>query len=102
MHEPTMEILARRLEQVERDVRWWRRIRITALLVGAVAGLVSAISPEVIDEIRARRFVVVSDDGRERGVFGQQPRSILGEVGLYLLDKSGDADHPRNDFFQQG
>lgn len=97
MNELAIETLARRLEQVERDVRWWRRIGITALLVGAVAGLVSATSAShrVFEEIQATRFVVATDDGTERAVFGQRPRSILGEVGLYLFDKSGDADQPR-------
>ena len=62
--------LVDRLEKLERQNRRTRRIAIAGVLCAGVVFLVGAQGnkPEVLEEVRAKRFVVIDDEGRERTV----------------------------------
>jgi hypothetical protein len=73
-----------RLNRLEREVRWWR------IVGGAVSGVLvlvllgGAAGTQVAEEIRARRFVIVGQDGKARGWLGT---STMG-THLLLVDKN--------------
>ncbi len=62
--------LVERLERVERQNRRMKRIGIAGFLCIGAVFLVGAQGnkPEVLEEVRAKRFVVIDDNGRERTV----------------------------------
>ncbi len=62
--------LVGRLEKVERQNRRMKRIGIAGILCAGAVFLVGAQGnkPEVLEEVRAKRFVVIDDEGRERTV----------------------------------
>lgn len=62
--------LVERLEKVERQNRRMKRIGFAGFLCVGAVFLVGAQGnkPEVLEEIRAKRFVVIDDKGRERTV----------------------------------
>lgn len=72
MNEPTMEILARRLDRLERESRRWRIVGVGAMTVLCLALLMGAAKPEVKvqDEVRARRFTLVDKEDKIRGFLG--------------------------------
>jgi len=65
MREPSLDGLHARLERLEREVGWWRRVGVAALagvgLVGAVAATVTT-NP---DEVKTRRLVITDGEGRD-------------------------------------
>lgn len=107
MSEPTLGILAQRLDRLERVHRRWKIIGsivgallalVTALnfvlLVGTARSLVRALSgadseeeaEAVEDEVRARRFVLVDEAGAVRAMLAMRPD---GSVALAFSDEKG-------------
>lgn len=80
MREPT---LVERLERVERENRFWKVIGISVMTLMAPALLMGATKPGVQNEIRARRFTLVNDEGKIRGFLGF---SAIGSPTLFLFD----------------
>ncbi len=65
-HEQHMQLLTQRIERLERVQRWWRTLGMLALLALAGLGLLGATerkAPEALEEIRARAFVLVDQQG---------------------------------------
>jgi len=59
----TLEILARRLERLERQNRGWKMFGLTSASILAMLVLVGAAPTTVPDEIRARRFYAIDSNG---------------------------------------
>ncbi len=80
--EPLDGGLAARVARLEQEIRWWRRLGAGTVLAFGVVALLGASQAPVADEVRAKRFTLVDDDGAtqaELGVFtaadgGQMPR----------------------------
>ncbi len=80
MNEPTMEILARRLDRVERENRVLKRAGVVALaVIAAVVLMGQATESKVEKVVEAERFVVRDSSGNLR--------AALDESGLSLFDK---------------
>jgi hypothetical protein len=69
MDRNTVMALGNRLDRLEREARSWMLLAVVALGLLGLAGLVGA-SPPVAEEVRARRFVLVDDAGREQARLG--------------------------------
>ena len=84
MNEPTMDTLARRLDKVERENRWLKRVGVAALAV--IAGVVlmgQSLASKGFTAFVAEEFVLRDASGRIRGVL-----SVVGdEPHLVLYDK---------------
>jgi hypothetical protein len=61
-----IQALARRLERVERQLRWWKRFGGAILTILVAVMLLAATGGNVPDEIRAKRFVLEDAKGKER------------------------------------
>ncbi len=81
MNGPTMETLVRRLDRLERQVRWWRLVAVVAggplVLVGLVAATQRA---PVVEELRARRFTLIDDKGHERARLAMTFKNNSGDI----------------------
>lgn len=96
------EELTRRVARLERDARWWRLAAVSTGGLLALVALVGATPPQaapIADEIRARRFVLVDQAGREQaylgmGVVGTAVRSLEPELCLGDREKSGTCVYP--------
>jgi hypothetical protein len=91
-----------RLARLERE-RWVWRIGAGVVLIGFYLATWATASPGVIDEVRARKIVVVDAQGKGRIILGTKEvtaglvlfdmqgkeRASLDENGLYLLDQRG-------------
>ena len=86
MHEPTFSTLAERLDRLEREVRWWRRVGGVALAVLGVGLLLGATPTRVADELLAKRLVIVDSQGKERILLGEE---LVRGIGLQVLDADG-------------
>jgi len=74
MDDATVEGLTQRVERLERANRWWR-IGATLLLVGVGAAfLMAASAAKPPDEMAAKKFKLVDDQGNQRGAWGTQPK----------------------------
>ena len=86
MREPSLDGLHARLERLERQVAWWRRVGVAALaglgLVGAVAATVTT-NP---DEVKTRRLVITDGEGRGRAVLTVDESD---RTRLSLADRDG-------------
>src|SRR3990172_7128596 len=89
------ENIAERLDRLERENRWWKRVVIVILVIVGSVGLMGQ-TPSGRRVVEAERFVLKDADGRIRGVLGSEypgllPESSLpGQVGLHLYSSSGD------------
>jgi phosphatidylglycerophosphatase A len=94
MADPELEGLVRRLDRIERGLRLWRVLAViawSALATGVGVSLILMLSLSantvasdeedesddsqqvVEDEVRARAFVLVDDDGRPRAALAMRP-----------------------------
>ena len=87
MSEPTLDVLTRRLDRLERDVRWWRRTATIPLLL-VVAVMLLGQSPPQPGRLEALSFVARDAEGNLRAQLGVLPS---GQVGLMFLDAKGHA-----------
>lgn len=69
MREPTLDVLHRRLNRLERELAWWRRVGIGALACAGLFGAVAATVTTNPDEMKTRRLVITDGDGRGRAMF---------------------------------
>jgi hypothetical protein len=81
-------VMEERLDRLERENRRWKMIGVSAVTVLGLALLMGATSfgrsqVKVADEIRARRFTLVDDKGKVRGILGF---SAIGSPTLLLFD----------------
>jgi hypothetical protein len=82
--------IVQRVERLEREVGWWRRIGsagaaffvLTSLAWGSDLG-------NTMKEVRATSFVLVDDAGQKRGEFGFVPGGGSKVPGLVLWSKTG-------------
>jgi hypothetical protein len=69
MTESSLDRLDGRLERLERELVWWRRVGITALACAGLFGVVAATVTTSPDQVKTRRLVITDADGRGRAVF---------------------------------
>ena len=86
MNEPSLDGLQARLERLEREVGWWRRVAVAALAAVGLAGAVAATVTTNPDEVRTRRLVITDGDGRGRAVFTVDESD---RTRLSLADRDG-------------
>jgi hypothetical protein len=98
MSEPTLELLTERLDRLEREHHWWRRVGLSLLLATvAIATLGQTPAPGVPKVIQAERFLLLDASGTIRGELGitdaGMPRLILRQLGA--VDEASFAElHP--------
>ncbi|MGH7400449.1 MAG: hypothetical protein ACRELW_23245 [Candidatus Rokuibacteriota bacterium] len=68
MKEPSLDRVHARLERLEREVGWWRRVGIAALAGAGLFGAVAATVTTNPDEVKTRRLVITDREGRGRAV----------------------------------
>ncbi|MGH7300067.1 MAG: hypothetical protein ACREJE_06630 [Candidatus Rokuibacteriota bacterium] len=68
MKEPSLDRVHARLERLEREVGWWRRMGIAALAGAGLFGAVAATVTTNPDEVKTRRLVIIDGEGRGRAV----------------------------------
>jgi hypothetical protein len=86
MKEPSLDGVHGRLERLEREVVWWRRVGIAALACAGLLGGVAATVTTSPDEVKTRRLVIIDGDGRGRAVFTVDESD---RTRLSLTDKDG-------------
>jgi hypothetical protein len=69
MTESTLAALHGRLNRLEREVTWWRRLGIAALACAGLLGAVAATVTTNPDEVKTRRLIITDGDGRARAMF---------------------------------
>lgn len=86
MSEPTMDVLVRRLDRVERENRRWQWIAtITIAVIGAVLLVGQAPPRKIAKVLEAERFVLRDADGTSRAELGM----LEGASILLLNDEDG-------------
>jgi hypothetical protein len=88
MSDPTVEGLSARLDRLERSLVWWRIVGVVgwaAMAASIALGYVLVFRPAgefagdeetpefVEDEVKARAFVLVDEEGRPRAALGMRP-----------------------------
>ena len=63
---PGLTRVLERLERVEQELRWWRRLGAACAVMLAFVTLLGATRARIPDEIRAKRFVLQDGQGKER------------------------------------
>lgn len=83
MSEPMLNTVAQRVDRLERECHRWKVFGSAALAVLGLVLLVGATGTRVPKEIRAKRFILVDESGRLRGIFGvvADGSSVLGLAG---------------------
>lgn len=66
MNELTLHTMALRLERVERQLRRWRVLGTLSISAFGLGVLLGVASPQVAEEVRAKRFVLVDMENEER------------------------------------
>ena len=80
-----VETIAGRLERLERSNRRWKLLATTALallVAGVLIGANGTTRPPVADELRARAFLLVDEQGTPLARLGRLPHGVLG-LGFY-------------------
>lgn len=88
MNQQTLEDLSDRVARLERAARWWRIVSASALAALGFLACTEVGAQRLTDEVRAKRFVVVGADGRDRSRWG--PGSGANSTVLQFLDKEGE------------
>ncbi len=83
MNQVQGDALAKRLDRLERENRWWRVLGVSAVAVLGLVVLVGAKGSGVVDEVRAKKFTVVDNKGRTRGMLGMKEQERQ-EHGVFL------------------
>lgn len=82
--------LMQRLDRVERELRWWKRVGSLAVALMALLALVSAAPSKPPDQIRAKRFVVVDKKGRSLAeLYGSESLSSMAHPVLAMYGSKG-------------
>ncbi len=84
-HELQVDAIAGRLVRLERSNRRWKLLATIALAllgVGIFTGARGMTRPPVVDELRARAFLLVDDHGTPLARLGRLPHGVLG-LGFY-------------------
>ncbi len=93
MNRPTVESLAQRVRQLEKQNKFWRLLGIVLLAGFIVLVLIAQVTPKsVLKVIEANEFVLCDSTGNTRATLTAKD----GFVGLSLLDEYGD---PHAGFF---
>lgn len=77
--------LVKRLDALETSIRQYRRGTLAVLLL-AIAGVCLALGGEGTDTVRAKRFVLLDSEGREKGEWTTE---YEGAAAMNLKDKHG-------------
>lgn len=86
MTDPSLKGLHGRLERLERELAWWRRVGVAALACAGLFGAVAATVTTSPDEVKTRRLVITDGDGRGRAVFTVDDSD---RTRLSLTDREG-------------
>jgi hypothetical protein len=87
MSEPTMEALARRIERLERETRWWKRMTGLGLMLLAAVGVLGQVPlPGTAKALDAERFNLRDAAGNLRAALGS---SADGATSLLLYGPPG-------------
>ncbi|MEX2221868.1 MAG: hypothetical protein WEG40_08725 [Candidatus Rokuibacteriota bacterium] len=86
MKEPSLDGLHARLDRLEREVGWWRRVGVAALAGVGLFGAVAATVTTNPDEVKTRRLVITDGEGRGRAVFTVDESD---RTRLSLADREG-------------
>lgn len=86
MNEPALDRLHARLDRLEREVGWWRRVGIVALAGAGILGAVAATVTTNPDEVRTRRLVITDGEGRGRVIITVDDAD---RTRLSLTDRDG-------------
>jgi hypothetical protein len=86
MSELTMEALARRVERLERETRWWKRVTGLGLVLVVAAGLLGQAALGLQKAVDAERFNLRDAAGQLRAVLGS---SADGATSLLLYNVAG-------------
>ncbi len=82
--------LMQRLDRIERELRWWKRVGSLAVGLMAILALVSAAPSKPPDQIRAKRFVVVDKKGRSLAeLYGSESLSSMAHPVLAMYGSKG-------------
>jgi hypothetical protein len=97
-HGTTVVTLQARVDRLERETRMWRIAAVAAIAVFGLLGAGKASGP-IPDEVRAKRFVLVDETGREHarlgfGVVGAFKPHLEPELCLGDREKSGTCVYP--------
>ena len=80
-----MDTVTQRLDRLERENRWWRALGIVSVAVLGLVVMIGATWSKVPDEVKARKFVLIGEEGKRRGVWW----GFDGVSNLDLLNKDG-------------
>ena len=86
MREPSLDGLHARLERLEREVGWWRRVGVAALAGMGLFGAIAATVTTNPDEVKTRRLVITDGEGRGRATFTVDESD---RTRLSLTDRDG-------------
>ena len=88
MRERSLDGLHARLQRLERELAWWRRVGVVALAGAGLFGAVAATVTTTPDEVKTRRLVITDGDGRGRLVLTVDDND---RTRLSLTDRDGGA-----------
>lgn len=69
MRESSLDGLHARLERLEREIGWWRRVGVATLAGLGLFGAIAATVTTNPDEVKTRRLVITDGEGRGRALF---------------------------------
>jgi hypothetical protein len=87
MNAPTQDPVLQRLARLERAAHWWKLVGGASVVILGLVIWLGASSAKVSDEIQARQFVLLDNEGKARARLGMHPEQGGPYLGLY--DKDG-------------
>ena len=91
----TTRSLEHRVESLEVQVRWWRRLAVAPAVCGLILASLAAVTGQAPSVLRVRGLVVVDSAGRDRIFLGapvpdpREGKRISPSVGLTVNDSAG-------------